>query len=134
MTGKGSEIGGTFEEIKKIIDKVELKDKLGVCIDTCHVFDSGYDIKNNLEGVLEEFDKLIGIENLKAMHLNDSKNPCGSKKDRHEKIGKGNIGLEAMVKIINHPILKNLPFILETPQESLEGYAKEIELLKKLSK
>lgn len=134
MTGKGSEIGGTFEEIKKIIDKVELKDKLGVCLDTCHVFDGGYDIKDNLEGVLEDFNNIIGIENLKVIHLNDSKNSCGSRKDRHEQIGKGSLGLQTMEKIINHPALKNLPFILETPQESLAGYAEEIALLKKLSK
>ena len=133
MTGKGSEIGGTFEEIKRIIDEIDLRDNVGVCLDTCHIFDGGYDIKNNLEGVLEEFDKVIGLKNLKAVHLNDSKNPCGSKKDRHEKIGEGTIGLEAMAKIINHPTLKNLPFILETPHESLEGYAKEIKTLKDLS-
>lgn len=134
MAGKGSEIGGTFEEIKKIIDEVELKNKLGVCIDTCHIFDGGYDIKNNLEGVLEDFDRIIGIENLKVVHLNDSKNPCASKKDRHEQIGKGFIGIEAINRVINHPVLKNLPFILETPHESLEGYAEEISILKNLSK
>ncbi len=134
MTGKGSEVGGTFEEIKKIIDKTELKNKLGVCLDTCHVFDGGYDIKSNLEEVLADFDRIIGITNLKLIHLNDTKNICGSKKDRHEQIGKGNLGLETIEKIINHPILKNLPFILETPHESLAGYAEEIALLKKLSK
>lgn len=133
MVGKGSEIGGTFEEIKKIIDKVELKNKMGVCLDTCHIFDGGYDIRNDLEGVLDDFDKVIGLQNLKFIHLNDSKNPCGSKKDRHEQIGKGSLGLETMVKIINHPALKNLPFILETPQENLEGYAEEMALLNKLS-
>ncbi len=133
MTGKGSEIGGTFEEIKRIIDEIDLRGNVGVCLDTCHIFDGGYDIKNNLEGVLEEFDEIIGLKNLKVVHLNDSKNPCGSKKDRHEKIGEGTIGLEVMAKIISHPMLKKLPFILETPHESLEGYAKEIKILKELS-
>ncbi len=134
MAGKGSEIGGNFEELKKIINNVNLKDKIGVCLDTCHIFDGGYDIVNNLENVVEEFDKIIGIEMLKVIHLNDSKNPCGSKKDRHEKIGKGNIGLEAFERIINHKYFKDLPFILETPQEDLSGYANEISMLKKMSK
>lgn len=134
MAGKGSEVGGNFNELKKIIDNIKLKDKIGVCLDTCHIFDSGYDIVNNLEGVLEEFDKIIGIEKLKAIHLNDSKNPCGSKKDRHEKIGKGNIGLKAFERIINHKHLSCLPFILETPQEDLKGYANEISVLKRMSK
>lgn len=134
MAGKGSEVGGNFEELKKIIDNIELKDKIGVCLDTCHIFDGGYDIVNNLEGVLEEIDKIIGIEKLKAIHLNDSKNPCGSKKDRHEKIGKGNIGLKAFERIINHKYLSGLPFILETPQEDLKGYADEISVLKRMSK
>ncbi len=133
MAGKGSEIGRTFEEIKEIIDGVELKDKLGVCLDTCHVNDAGYDIVNNLDGVLEEFDKIIGLERLKAIHINDSKNPLGAHKDRHEKIGEGTIGIEAFERIINHEKLKNLPFFLETPNE-LDGYKKEIELLKKLYK
>ena len=133
MVGKGSEIGGTFEELKQILDAVNLSEKIGICLDTCHVFDAGYDIVNDLNGVLEKFDKIIGINKLKAVHLNDSKNPCGSKKDRHEQIGKGHIGLDAMKNIINHPALKNLPFILETPQDSLEGYAEEIKLLKSLS-
>ncbi|MCM1284820.1 MAG: deoxyribonuclease IV [Acetobacter sp.] len=133
MAGKGSEIGKTFEEIKTIIDKVELNEKLGVCLDTCHVNDAGYDIINNLDGVLEEFDRVIGIERLKAVHLNDSKNPLGSHKDRHEKIGEGYIGIDAFDRIINHPLLKNLPFYLETPNE-LDGYAKEISLLKSLYK
>ena len=133
MAGKGSEIGGRFEELRLIIDNVELKEKIGVCLDTCHVFDGGYDIVNNLEGVLEEFDKIVGIKRLRAVHINDSKNILSSKKDRHERIGHGNIGLEALTKIINHPYLKNLPFILETPQESLEGYKEEIALLKKYS-
>lgn len=134
MAGKGSEVGGNFEELKKIIDNIKLKDKIGVCLDTCHIFDGGYDIVNNLEGVLEEFDKIIGIEKLKAIHLNDSKNPCGSKKDRHEKIGKGNIGLKAFERIINHKHLSCLPFILETPQEDLRGYSDEISVLKRMSK
>ncbi|MEE3428607.1 MAG: deoxyribonuclease IV [Ruminococcus sp.] len=129
MAGKGSEIGSKFEELKAIIDRVELDDKLGVCLDTCHVFDAGYDIKDNLEGVLESFDKIIGLSRLKALHLNDSKNPLGSHKDRHEKIGKGYIGLEAFRNIVTHPALKELPCFLETPNE-LEGYAEEIALLK----
>jgi deoxyribonuclease-4 len=129
MAGKGSEVGSKFEELKRIIDNVELESKVGVCLDTCHVFDGGYDIKDNLENVLDEFDRVIGIERLKAIHINDSKNPLGSHKDRHEKIGKGNIGLEAFERIVTHPTLKDLPFYLETPNE-LEGYAKEIALLK----
>lgn len=134
MAGKGSEIGGTFEELKQIIDRVDLPDKIGVCFDTCHVFDAGYDIVNNLEGILEQFDKIIGIEMIKAVHLNDSKNICGSKKDRHEKIGLGNIGIDAISSIVNHPYLKNLPFILETPHEDLQGYAEEIKLIKSKTK
>lgn len=130
MAGKGSEIGGTFEELKQIIDRVDLPDKIGVCFDTCHVFDAGYDIVNDLDGVLKEFDSIIGIDMIKAVHLNDSKNICGSKKDRHEKIGQGNIGIDVISSIINHPYLKNLPFILETPQEDLQGYADEISLIK----
>lgn len=129
MAGKGSEIGSKFEELRAIIDRVELKDKLGVCLDTCHVFDGGYDIKDNLENVLEQFDKTIGLDRLKALHLNDSKNPLGSHKDRHEKIGEGYIGLEAFKNIVTHPVLKTLPCFLETPNE-LSGYAKEIALLK----
>ena len=129
MAGKGSEIGSKFEELRAIIDRVELKDKLGVCLDTCHVFDGGYDIKDNLENVLEQFDKTIGLDRLKALHLNDSKNPLGSHKDRHEKIGDGYIGLEAFKNIVTHPVLKTLPCFLETPNE-LSGYAKEIALLK----
>ena len=130
MAGKGSEIGRNFEELKRILDNVELSDKMGVCLDTCHVHDGGYDIVNNLDGVLEEFDKVIGIEKLRAIHINDSMNPLGAHKDRHHKIGQGNIGLEAMTKVINHPLLCNLPFYLETPND-LEGYAKEIALLKR---
>lgn len=133
MAGKGSEIGRNFEEIKQIIDKVELENHLGVCLDTCHIFDAGYDIVNKLDEVLDEFDRVIGIERLKAIHLNDSLNVLGSHKDRHAKIGEGNIGLDAIVSIINHPKLKNLPFFLETPNE-LDGYAKEIKLLRKLYK
>lgn len=129
MAGKGSEVGRTFEEIAEIIARVELKDKMGVCLDTCHVYDAGYDIVNNLDGVLEEFDKIIGLDRLKAIHLNDSKNPFKSHKDRHEKIGEGFLGLDAITNIINHPKLKHLPFFLETPNE-LDGYAKEIELLR----
>lgn len=133
MAGKGSEVGSKFEELRAIIDRVELSDKLGVCLDTCHVNDAGYDVVNNLDGVLEEFDKIIGIERLCAIHINDSKNPFASHKDRHEKIGEGNIGLDAFERIINHPKLKDLPFLLETPNE-LDGYAKEIEMLKKIYK
>ncbi len=133
MSGKGSEIGRNFEEIRTIIDKTSLGHKLGVCLDTCHIFDGGYDIVNNLDGVLEEFDNVIGLERLKAIHLNDSMNVVGSHKDRHAKIGEGNIGLEAMERIINHPSLRELPFNLETPND-IEGYAKEIELLKSLYK
>lgn len=129
MAGKGTEIGRNFQEIKQIIDKIKLKEHIGVCLDTCHIFDGGYDIVNNLDKVLEEFDQIIGLEKLYAIHLNDSMNPLGSHKDRHAKIGEGNIGLEAITKIINHPKLRNLPFFLETPNE-LEGYAKEIKLLK----
>lgn len=131
MAGKGSEVGSKFEELKAIIDRVELSEKLGVCLDTCHVNDGGYDVVNNLDGVLEEFDRVIGIERLCAIHINDSKNPFASHKDRHEKIGDGSIGLEAFERIINHPQLRHLPFLLETPNE-LDGYAKEIELLKNI--
>ena len=130
MAGKGSEVGSRFEELKRIIDGVELKEKMGVCLDTCHVFDGGYDIVNSLEEVLEEFDKVIGLDKLKAIHMNDSKNYLGCHKDRHEKIGVGAIGLDTMVEIINHPKLKHLPFFLETPNE-LEGYKAEIALLRK---
>lgn len=129
MAGKGSEMGRTFEEIRAIIDGVELENKLGVCLDTCHVWDGGYDIVNNLNGVLEEFDRIIGLDRLKAIHLNDSLNPLGSHKDRHAKIGEGQIGADALIRVINHPKLKNLPFILETPND-IEGYAKEIKFLR----
>lgn len=133
MAGKGSEIGKSFEELRAVIDRVELNHKLGVCLDTCHVNDAGYDIVNNLDDVLEEFDKIVGIERLKALHLNDSKNPLGAHKDRHEKIGEGYIGKDAFERIINHPQLKVLPMFLETPNE-LDGYASEIALLKSLRK
>lgn len=131
MAGKGSEVGRSFEELKRIIDGVELKEKLGVCLDTCHVYDAGYDIVNNLDKVLDEFDKVIGLDRLKAIHINDSKNPFESHKDRHEKIGEGSIGIEAFKRIINHSKLRDLPFYLETPNE-LDGYEKEIALLKSL--
>lgn len=132
MAGKGSEMGKTFEELREIIDGVELKGKMGVCLDTCHVNDGGYDIVNDLDGVLEQFDKIIGIDRLKALHINDSKNPLGAHKDRHEKIGEGYIGTEAFERIVNHKYLKNLPMFLETPNE-LDGYAKEIALLRSLA-
>jgi len=131
MAGKGTEIGRTFEELRSIIDRVDLNEHLGVCLDTCHVYDAGYDIVNNLDGVLEEFDRVIELRRLKAIHINDSKNPFGSNKDRHEKIGEGVLGLEALAGIINHPFLKDLPFYLETPND-VAGYAKEIALLKSL--
>lgn len=133
MSGKGSEIGRSFEELREIIDRVELSDKLGVCLDTCHVYDAGYDIVNDLDGVVAKFDDVIGLDRLKAIHINDSKNPFESHKDRHEKIGEGSIGIDAFERIINHPKLKNLPFYLETPNE-LDGYQREIELLKNLYK
>ena len=133
MAGKGTEVGCTFEELAAIIDRVELSDHMGVCLDTCHVHDAGYDIVNNLDGVLEEFDRILGIERLRAVHINDSKNPCGAHKDRHEVIGKGYIGLEAFERIVSHPAMSALPFILETPNE-LPGYAEEIELLRGFSK
>lgn len=129
MAGKGSEVGRSFEEIRAIIDSTQLSDKLGVCLDTCHISDAGYDIINNPEGVLEEFDKIIGIDRLKAIHLNDSMNPMGAHKDRHEKIGDGHIGFEALMKFIKMPQLEGLPINLETPNE-LDGYAKEIAMIK----
>lgn len=129
MAGKGSEIGRSFEELKEIIDRVTLKEKIGVCLDTCHIWDGGYDIVNQLDDVIYKFDSVIGLSNLKAIHLNDSMNPLGAHKDRHAKIGEGMIGLEALVRVINHPALSHLPFYLETPNE-LEGYGKEIETLK----
>lgn len=133
MAGKGSEIGKTFEELNEIIKRVEQSDKVGVCLDTCHVHDGGYDIVNSLDEVLEHFDSVIGLDRLKALHLNDSKNPIGAHKDRHEKIGEGYIGINAFEKIVNHPVLSTLPMFLETPNE-LDGYAKEIEILRSLVK
>lgn len=130
MSGKGSEIGRNFDELCQIIDRVERKDKLGVCLDTCHVWDSGYDIVNNLDGVFTEFDSVIGLDRLKAIHLNDSMNGLGSHKDRHAKIGEGEIGLEALVRVIRHPATKGIPFILETPNDD-EGWTREIALLRK---
>ncbi len=131
MAGKGTEVGRAFEELAQIMQRVDLSNHVGVCLDTCHVSDAGYDIVNNLEGVLEEFDRVIGIQKLKALHLNDSKNPCGSHKDRHEKIGQGYLGIETFERIVNHPVLSQLPMILETPNE-LPGYAEEISRLKGL--
>lgn len=133
MSGKGSEVGSKFEELREIIDRVNYPERMGVCLDTCHISDGGYDVINNLDGVLTEFDKIVGLDRLKAIHINDSKNPPASHKDRHEVIGGGFIGLDAMERIINHPALRNLPFYLETPNE-LDGYAKEISLLKSLYK
>ena len=129
MAGKGTEMGRNFEELREILDRVELSEKMGVCLDTCHVHDAGYDIVNHLDEVLTEFDKIVGLSRLKAVHLNDSMNPLGSRKDRHEKIGQGAIGLDAFVRIINHPALRHLPFVLETPNDS-DGYAREIRLLR----
>ncbi|MBE5799341.1 MAG: deoxyribonuclease IV [Clostridiales bacterium] len=131
MAGKGSEVGRRFEELRAIMDASKTGDRLGVCLDTCHVYDGGYDIVDHLDDVLAEFDRVIGLDRLKAIHLNDSKNPMASHKDRHEKIGQGSIGLDATVRIINHPQLKRLPFYLETPNE-LDGYAAEIALLRNL--
>ena len=131
MAGKGSEVGGRFEELRAILDRVELNDHMGVCLDTCHVHDGGYDVVNDLEGVLREFDRVIGLDRLRAIHLNDSKNPFSSHKDRHEVIGGGSLGLDAVKRIINHPLLRSLPFYLETPNE-LDGYAKEIALLRSM--
>ena len=129
MSGKGSEVGKSFEEIRAILDRVELQEHMGVCLDTCHVYDAGYDIVNDLDGVLEQFDRMIGLNRLRAIHMNDSKNPFASHKDRHEKIGQGSIGAEAMIRIINHPALQGIPVYLETPNE-LDGYAEEIRFLK----
>ncbi len=131
MSGKGSEVGSRFEELREIIDRVALSDKLGVCLDTCHVSDAGYDIADDLDGVLTEFDRVIGLERLKAVHINDSLNPRGSHKDRHARIGEGCLGAEALGRVVRHPALQGLPFVLETPNE-LAGYAREIALLKAL--
>ena len=130
MAGKGSEIGGRFEELAAIISRVELADHVGVCLDTCHVWDGGYDIASNLDGVLEEFDRVIGLDRLKAIHVNDSLNPLGARKDRHARIGEGHIGTEALCRVVSHPALRHLPFYLETPQDNLQGYAAEIALLR----
>ena len=129
MAGKGSEVGGRFEELREILDRVELSGKVGVCLDTCHVSDAGYDIIGDLDGVLTEFDRCIGLERLKAVHLNDSKNPSGARKDRHERSGHGCIGLEALARVVRHPALRDLPFCLETPNE-LPGYGEEIALMR----
>lgn len=129
MAGKGSEVGRSFEELRSILDMVELSDKVGVCLDTCHIWDGGYDIVHNLDDVLTEFDKVIGLDRLKAVHFNDSMNPCGSHKDRHQKVGEGEIGAEAMKAVILHPILAGKPFILETPNDD-EGYAREIAMIR----
>lgn len=131
MAGKGTEVGRTFEELAAIMDKTERKDKLGVCLDTCHTYDAGYDWVQDMDGILAHFDEVIGLEKLRAVHLNDDKNPLGSRKDRHEKIGEGTLGLETIGRLINHPSLRNLPFYLETPND-LDGYAREIALLKTL--
>lgn len=133
MAGKGTEVGRNFEEIKAIIDRVNLKEKIGVCLDTCHISDAGYDIVNNLDSVIEEFDRVIGIEKLKALHINDSKNPMGAKKDRHEKIGDGYLGVSTFEAVVNHPYLKTLPMILETPND-MDGYKREIELIRSLER
>lgn len=131
MAGKGSEVGSRFEELREILDRVELSDKMGVCLDTCHVWDGGYDIAGDLDGVLTEFDRIVGLSRLKAVHLNDSMNPLGARKDRHARIGEGHIGLDALVRVVNHPALRELPFCLETPND-LEGYKREIGLLRSL--
>ena len=129
MAGKGSEVGGRFEELREILDRVELSARMGVCLDTCHLNDAGYDVAGDLDGVLTAFDKVIGLERVRAVHINDSKNPLGARKDRHEKIGKGFLGLDAIVRVMTHPALRDKPFYLETPNE-LDGYAREIALLK----
>ncbi len=131
MAGKGSEVGRTFEELRRILDGVVLHEKMGVCLDTCHVNDAGYDIVNDLDGVLETFDRVVGLDRLRAIHLNDSMNPLGARKDRHERIGHGHLGLEAITRIINHPTLRHLPFLLETPNE-LPGYGEEVALLRRV--
>ena len=130
MAGKGSEIGGRFEELAAIIERVGLRDKVGVCLDPCHVWDAGYDIAGDLDGVLREFDEVVGLDRLRAVHLNDSLNPRGARKDRHARIGEGFIGFEALSAVTRHPLLRDLPFYLETPQEELSGYADEIACLR----
>ena len=133
MAGKGTEVGRSFEELASIIEKVSLKENIGVCLDTCHVYDAGYDIVLDLQGVLREFDRIIGLSYLKAVHLNDSKNPFGSHRDRHEKIGQGYLGKDCFTEVINCPSLRDLPFILETPQEDNDGYRDEIAMLRAMS-
>lgn len=133
MSGKGSEVGREFEELREILDRVECKERMGVCLDTCHVWDGGYDIVNDLEGVIGKFDRIIGLEKLKAIHLNDSLNSLGAHKDRHAKIGEGCIGEEALKRVVTHPALKDLPFYLETPNE-LPGYAREIAVMREASR
>ncbi len=130
MAGKGTEVGGRFEELAAIIERVERKEKMGVCLDTCHVWEAGYDIVGDLDGVLAEFDRIVGLDRLRAIHLNDSKNPIAAHKDRHERIGEGQIGLEALVAVTNHPALRDVPFFLETPQDDLAGWGREIALLR----
>ena len=130
MAGKGSEVGRTFEEIAAIIERVDLDSHVGVCLDTCHVWDGGYDIAADIDGVLEQFDRVIGLNRLRVIHLNDSKNPCGAHKDRHEKLGAGCIGFDALSAVTNHPALRDLPFYLETPHDNLAGYAREIASLR----
>jgi deoxyribonuclease-4 len=129
MAGKGSEVGGNFSELRAIIDRVRLNDRIGVCLDTCHVWDGGYDIAGDLDGVLEKFDSAVGLSRLKAIHLNDSLNVCGARKDRHARLGEGKIGVDALARVVNHPALRSLPFCLETPNE-LDGYAREIALMR----
>ncbi|MGN1404506.1 MAG: deoxyribonuclease IV [Ruminococcus sp.] len=133
MVGKGSEIGGKFEELRAILDRVTLQEKMGVCLDTCHIWDGGYNIVDDLDGVLTEFDRVIGLDWLCAVHLNDSMNPCGARKDRHQKLGQGCIGMDALIRVVNHPALKDLPFILETPNED-EGYTAEIAMMRDAAK
>lgn len=133
MAGKGTEVGRSFEELRAILDRVELKDHMGVCLDTCHVYDAGYDIVNHLDQVLDEFDSIIGLERLRAIHMNDSKNPFASHKDRHEKIGEGSLGVKTFETMVNHPKLQGIPIYLETPNE-LDGYAREIKMLRELEK
>ncbi|MCX4305626.1 MAG: deoxyribonuclease IV [Acetatifactor sp.] len=132
MAGKGTEVGRSFEELRAVIDRVELSDQVGICLDTCHVWDGGYDIAGDLEQVLEEFEQVLGLSRLRAVHLNDSMNPCGARKDRHQKIGQGCIGMEAFRRIVTHPKLRELPFYLETPNE-LDGYQAEIQLLRAMA-
>ncbi len=132
MSGKGSEVGRSFEELREILDRVQLSGQMGVCLDTCHVWDGGYDIVKHLDEVLDEFDRVIGLDRLKAVHLNDSMNDLGSHKDRHAKLGEGKIGLEALTRVVRHPALRGLPFYLETPNE-LDGYAREIRLMRERS-